>query len=118
MAAPTIFPNLHIGTTAVPPFAQLSGLSAGFDLFTPTQNATYYLIVRGQDAASGAPSNGFVDVLLAYSTGTVVPTVITSTTFVGTPGARTYSNNSGALKIALANGITWYIDMITLKFPA
>lgn len=95
----------------------LTGSGAGFDLFTPTQNATYYLILRGQDVASGAPSNGFVDVLVLISNGTVTPTVISSTTVVGTPGARTYSNNAGKLKIAVASGTTWYVDAMYFRFP-
>lgn len=105
------------GTIKAGSLAQASGLSAGFDLFTPTTNCTYWLCLRGQDVASGAPTNAFLDVLqLTASTGWA-PSATQTNTF-GTPGARTYSNNAGALKIVVATGTTWYIDVYLLRFPA
>ena len=107
-----------IDTKDLGALAQVSGGAMGFDVFTPTANATYYLILRGQDAASGAPTNGFVDVLIVLGAATVTWTVLSSTTVVGTPGARTYCNNFGVLNLAVATGTTWYVDMTLLRFPA
>lgn len=109
---------LTIGTQTHGTLAQVSGVAAGFDLFTPTSGATYYLVIRGQDAATGTPTNSFIDVVIVQSNGTVTPVTISSTTMLGTPGARTYSNNGGALKVALASGVTWYLDLAVLRFPA
>lgn len=99
--------------------AQVSGLAAGFDTFTPTANVAYRLTVRGQDAASGTPTNAWLDELTVVSySGTVTINVLHSSTLVGTPGARTWSNNAGALKLVVATGTTWYLDIAFLRFPA
>jgi hypothetical protein len=96
----------------------VSGIAAGFDVFTPTTNATYHLVVRGQDAATGAATNAWVDVLVIHAATGWAPAVISSTTTVGTPGARTWSNNTGALKVVVATGTTWYVDVSLVYFPA
>ena len=109
---------LTIGTKVIGALAQVSGIGAGFDVFTPTANCAYYLVIRGQDAASGSPSNAFLDILTLDVVGTWAPTVLSSTTLVGTPGARTWSKNSNALKVAVASGTTWYLDVTIIRFPA
>lgn len=107
-----------IGTQTRGTLAQVSGIAAGFNLFTPTANATYHLVIRGQDAATGAPTNAFVDVICITAIAGWAHAVVTSTTTAGTPGARTYSNNAGSLKIVVATGGTWYIDIALTRFPA
>ena len=109
---------LSIGTKAIGALAQVSGAAVGFDLFTPTTNANYWLVIRGQDTATGAPTNSFLDIVELQTSTTWVITAITSTTQVGTPGARTYSKNSSAFKVVVANGTTWYIDVVVIRFPA
>lgn len=108
------------GTKTVGAFAQVNGGAIGFNVFTPTADVAYRLFVRGQDAASGAPSNGWLDELTVVKyAGTVTINVLHSTTLVGAPGARTWSDDGGgALKLVVANGTTWYIDVVVIRFPA
>lgn len=109
---------LTIGTQKIGTLGQVSGMAAGFNIFTPTTDATYQLVIRGQDAASGTPANAFVDVVDVTATGAGWVPASTQTNTLGTPGARTYSNNTGALKIVVANGTTWYLDVVVMRFPA
>lgn len=95
--------------------AQITTIAAGSDLFTPTTGVMYSIKVFGKDISSGAPTNSFVDEIIVYSNGTVTITVLHSTTTNGAPGARTYSNNGGALKLAIGSGVTWYIDLVVLR---
>jgi hypothetical protein len=111
---------LAVGTERTGALAQASGAAAGFNVLSPTANCAYRVVLRGQDSATGTPTNAFLDELTVVSYGaTAAFNVLHSTTLVGTPGARTYSNNSGALKIALANGTVWYVDVTVIsRFPA
>jgi hypothetical protein len=49
---------------------------------------------------------GFADVVAVIA---ATPTVISSTTIYGSPGARTYSNTGTAIKVSVASG-TWTIN--------
>jgi hypothetical protein len=107
------------GTATQGGLAQASGLGAGFNVFTPTANATYRLVIRGQDVASGAATNAWVDVVVIHAAAGWAPVTVTSTTTIGAPGARTYSNNAGAFKhVNATGGTTWYIDIALTRFPA
>ncbi|MBW7935373.1 MAG: hypothetical protein H3C62_17550 [Gemmatimonadaceae bacterium] len=108
-----------VGTKASGALAQVSGAALGFDLFTPTADGTYVLLVRVQDVASGSPSHCTVDIVTLTAIGGWAPTkMVTSVTNVGTC-ATTYSNNSGALRLAVGSGVTWYADVVILaRFPA
>lgn len=98
--------------------AQVSGAAAGFDVFTPTANCTYLLSVRVQDVATGAPTNAAHDLLLLTVTGTWTVTTINHTATVGTC-ATTWTKNASAVKLAVATGVTWYVDVVVLaRFPA
>jgi hypothetical protein len=100
---------------------QVSGNNIGFDLFTPTANLTYRLLIAGKDVTDGnPPNNAFIDEVVFNATGGgwTVPTPWHSQTVVGAPGARTYTNATGKLHIAIANGITWYIDIVSIKFAS
>lgn len=110
---------LTIGTQKIGSIAQVSGNGAlGFNIFTPTTDATYYLVIRGQDAASGSPTNAFLDVVELTAIAGFAVTALGSTNTAGTPGARTYANATGALKITIALGGTYYIDVLSLRFPS
>lgn len=110
---------LAIGTQKVGVIAQVSGNgAAGFNVFTPTTNATYYLVIRGQDVATGAPAAAFLDVVELTAVTGWAPTAVSSTNTVGTPGARTYANATGAFKITIAGASTYYIDLAIIRFPA
>lgn len=110
---------LTIGTTHFGTIAQVSGIGAGFNLFAPTAGLNYRLVISGKDAADGAaPTNAFIDVLQLNGTLGWVPTVLSSTNTLGAPGARTYTNNAASLKIAVATGITWYVDVIVERFAS
>lgn len=88
----------------------ISGAAIGFDIFQPVVGVMYHLLIFGKDAAS--PSNGFIDEITCMNpAAAVTKTVLHSTTLVGAPGARTYSDNAGKLKIAVASGATWYLDI-------
>ncbi len=91
-------------------FPQYSGPALGFDTFTPTNGVMYDIIVFGKDA-TGIPANAYIDKLTVFGAAAVTWTVLSSTTLVGAPAARTYSNNAGKLKIAHAAGATWYADI-------
>lgn len=109
---------LTVGTKTIGVIAQVSGANIGFDLFSPASNATYHLVIRGQDATNGAPSSAFVDLVEITNVGGWAPLVTASKNTFGSPGARTYTNNAGALHLAVANGATWYIDITLIRFPA
>lgn len=93
----------------------------GSDLWNPgTTPNIYKVTIVSKDTADGTiPNNAFMDELTCYVTvagpPTVNFTVRTSWTIIGTPGARTYSNNNGALKLAIATGTTWYVDLFIVK---
>jgi len=73
--------------------------------------------VSGKDASDGgSPSNAFIDIVVFQGQATLAPVAVSSTPTIGTPGARTYSNNTGSLKIAIATGATWYIDTRVIRF--
>lgn len=99
--------------------AQVSGGGAGFDIFTPQANVQYELRIAGKDVTNGnAPNNSYIDTVPICKNGpTVQIGTITSRTVVGAPGARTYSNNAGKLKVAHASGTTWYVDVAITRFP-
>jgi hypothetical protein len=107
------------GTKITGALAQVSGAALGFDLFTPTANCTYLLAIRVQNVATSNPSHCTVDLVTLTTVGTWAPTkMVASVTNVGTC-ATTYTNNSGALKLAVATGTTWYADVsILARFPA
>lgn len=108
-----------VGTAHTGTIAQVSGINAGFDLFTPVANLTYHLLVAGKDAADGTgPSNAFLDEIVFNATAGYTVTTWHSGNVLGTPGARTYTNNAGKLHIAIANGSTWYIDMMSIRFAS
>jgi len=109
---------LAVGTKRIGALAQVSGAAMGFNIFTPTTDCAYHLVIRGQDVATGSPSNAFLDTIELQAVAGWTHTVLHSTTLVGTPGARTYSNNTGALKVVVGSGTTWYIDVVVLRFPA
>jgi hypothetical protein len=97
--------------------AQQSGPAAGFNILTPSNNSTYYLLISGKDVADGSgPSNAFLDVIVFGSQAGWTHAVLSSTTVKGTPGARTYLNAAGNLRIVVGNGATWYIDVKLFKF--
>ncbi len=101
--------------------AQQSGLGAGFNIFTPVADyGTYVLLVAGKDAPTGsAPSNGFIDTVVFNCLATTfTPAVAWSATTVGAPGARTYTNSTGTLRVAIATGTTWYVDLWITKVDA
>lgn len=107
-----------IDTKTLGALAQVSGSAVGFDLFTPTANCTYLLAIRVQDAATGAPTNCTTDLVVVTTVGTWVPTKMAASVTTGTC-ATTYSKNSSALKLAVATGTTWYVDVVILaRFPA
>lgn len=87
-----------------------SGAALGFEILQPLPNVMYEVTVFGKDA-SGTPTNGFIDKLTVYGGVAATFTVLSSTTLVGAPGARTYSNSAGKLNLAVASGATWYIDL-------
>lgn len=109
---------LAIDTKMIGALAQVSGIGAGFNIFTPTADCTYQLVVRGQDAATGAPTNAFLDLVEITATGAGWAPVATAVNTFGAPGARTYTNNAGALKVVIPTGTTWYIDVVVIRFPA
>lgn len=97
-------------------FGQFIGATPVF-LLTPTNLSQYYLVISGKDTTDGTTySNAFVDVVAFGAIASWTPHVISSTTTVGAPGARTYTNSTGTLKVAIASGTTWWIDLIDLKF--
>jgi hypothetical protein len=102
--------------------AQQNGLSAGFNIFTPASDyGSYLLVVAGKDAATGlGASNGFLDQVVFNSDAGTLPiiTAVSSTSTIGTPGARTYTVSSGALHLAVASGMTWYVDLFITKLDA
>lgn len=110
---------LAIGTIKHGALAQVSGAGAGYDLFTPTTDCTYVLLIRVQDVATGTPAHCTVDVVTLTTTGTWAPTkMVTSVTNVGTC-ATTYTKNASALRLAVGSGTTWYADVVVLaRFPA
>lgn len=110
---------LTIGTGKVGIPTQVSGSGAGFNLFTPVANLTYLLTIAGKDAADGnAPSNAFEDVVAVNATSGFTPLTVTSKDVLGTPGARTYSDSTGAFHIVIASGTTWYIDVSSTRFAS
>ena len=109
---------LAIDTKMIGALAQVSGGAMGFNIFTPTADCTYQLIIRGQDAATGTPTNAFEDLVEITAAGAGWAPVATAVNTFGAPGARTYANTLGALSVAVATGATWYIDVIVLRFPA
>lgn len=109
------------GNTKTWGVAQQSGLGAGFNIFTPASDYGQYAItVSGKDAATGlAPSNAFVDkITLNALAGTFSVATAWSTNTVGSPGSRTYTNATGALRVAVASGTTWYVDLFITKMDA
>ena len=108
-----------IGTAAIGALAQISGAALGFDLFTPTADCTYLLAIRVQDVASGSPNHVTVDLVTLTAVGTWAPAkMAASVTNVGTC-ATTSSKNGSALNLAVATGVTWYVDVVVLaRFPA
>ncbi len=100
--------------------AQQSGLAAGFSIFTPSSDAgVYRLLITGKDASTGGtPSNVWYDEVVLVPTAGWAPVVVSSTTVVGTPGGRTYTNSTGALQVAVASGTVWYVDVCLVKFDS
>lgn len=110
---------LAIGGVNRGALAQVSGLSAGFNIFTPTANLNYHLVISGKDASDGnTPSNAFIDVVDLNGAAGFTPVASVSANTLGTPGARTYSNATGALKIVVASGTTWYVDVAVTRFAS
>lgn len=109
---------IGIGTKKIGALAQVSGAALGFDLCTPTADCTYTLEIRVQDVATGTPTNVGVDTVRLTATGVWAP-VSSSVTTLGAPGARTYTKNGSALKVAIAGAGTWYADIVVqARFPA
>jgi hypothetical protein len=97
---------------------QRSGPAAGFDIFPMGDSLSYYLIISGQDVADGTSTESYIDVVVARDNGGVLTHAVHhSTSLNGSPGARTYSLNSGNLYVAHASGTTWYIDVFSVRFP-
>lgn len=110
--------NVSMGNITVGGQAQQSIVSTGANIFTPV-SGTYFLIISGKDAADGsAPSNAFCDTVIVTAQVALVPINVNDSTTIGAPGARTYSNNSGALKLAVATGSTWRIDLYVIKLAS
>jgi hypothetical protein len=97
---------------------QVSGVSVGFDIFTPLANLNYYLVVTGKDVANGAGATlGFVDTLSLCAVGVWAPAGVVQTNTLGAPGARTYTNVAGKLHVAMAGGgVTYYVDILAVRF--
>lgn len=98
---------------------QSSGIAAGFNIYNPgtTSHGNYYLVISGKDAADSAgATNSFIDVVVFYNSSGWAPSTVSSTSTKGSPPARTYTNSTGILHIALASGTTWYIDVKIIQF--
>lgn len=108
------------GTSVGGGLAQQSGGAVGFNILTPTADyGSYLVLVAGKDAATGgAPSNAWLDQVVFNATSGWAPTAISSTTTLGSPGARTYSNATGTLHLAVASGTTWYVDLFITKLDS
>jgi hypothetical protein len=107
---------LATGTMQIGGNTQATGTGAGINLFTlPANNGTLIVFVAGKDA-SGSPSNAFLDIVVVNSSGaTGTPHAVTSTTTVGSPGARTYTDVTGNFRLAIASGINWWIDFSVMQ---
>jgi hypothetical protein len=104
--------NMKLGGSA-----QVNGNAVGFNIVTLAGAFQYRIVISGKDASDGsAPANTFLDVVVLNAGAAWVPITVSSTTVKGAPGARTYSNNIGVLKIVIASGTTWYIDSIVTRF--
>jgi hypothetical protein len=111
---------LAIGNTKLGAIAQVSGTNAGFNLFTPTLNLSYYLVIAGKNVADGSPPTvAFEDVIVFNAAAGWAPVVLSSSSVVGAPGARTYTNSTGSLHIATAGGaVTWRVDIDVTRFAS
>jgi hypothetical protein len=90
MAKDTTQLTTSISTSATTIYTDIaSGMSSG--------SAGYFIIYGNNN--SGA---GFMDVVIAKASGT--PVVVSSSTVVGSPPARTYTVSSSALQLAMASG--------------
>ncbi len=104
-----------IGATQLGAIAQITVTAAGTDLFTPTANGTYTLFIRVQDVATGAPTNVTFDYVTLTASNVWVPAKITASVTTGTC-ATTYTKNGSALRLAIGTGITWYADILDIRF--
>ena len=96
---------------------QRSGSATGFDIFPMGDSLSYYIVIAGQDVADGTSTASYVDVVVARDNGGVFAHAVHhSTSLNGSPGARTYSLNSGNLYVAHASGTTWYVDVFVMRF--
>ena len=108
---------IAIGNIYIGGLAQITGAGAGFDIYTPDSNTIEKVIVFGKGNSDGStPTVAFVDEFYVLNGPPVSFTTPVATTVIGSPGARTYSNNAGHLHIAIASGsASWWIDVVIIR---
>lgn len=106
--------GIAFGETYYDGIFPVSGSSSGFNIYTPSNsNTAYFLIISGKNSPS---TRVFIDIISFFNIGTWTPRIISSTTLLGSPGTRTYSNSGGALRIALSGGsMTYYINIAVMQ---